>query len=206
MHTLSQIARMESQNLGSDSVFMLLLDIALPDNGEILRFTSNNEDTVWPAPDGESYISFPFELDNIAETRKNEVQSLTAKVGNITRQVQYYVEQSNGGVGADVILRVVNSKNLMSETPEMQIPFQVTGCTCDSKWVTFTLGATNPFQSRFPQNRCIQDYCRWKFKSLYCGYTGSFTFCNKTVLACRERNNTARFGGFPGMSKDAVRI
>lgn len=204
MHTLSQIARMESQNLGSDGVFMLLLEITLPTT-EVLRFTSNNEDTIWPAPDGESFVSFPFEIDNIAETRKNEVQSITVKVGNITRLVQSYVEKSNGGVGSDVILRVVHSKNLLSETPEMEIPFQVTGCTCDSKWVTFNLGATNPFQSRFPQNRIIQNYCRWRFKSSYCGYVGtSFASCNKTLANCQERGNSTRFGGFPGMSRDAV--
>ncbi len=37
------------------------------------------------------------------------------------------------------------------------------------------------------------------------GFVG-FTTCERTLTACRERENTIRFGGFPGMRSGGVRI
>jgi phage-related protein len=79
-----------------------------------------------------------------------------------------------------------------------------TGTTADEKWVSFTLGAPSPFRVRFPRNRILKDYCRWRFKSTECGYSGGETTCDKTLAQCRLRSNSARFGGFPGVGHGGI--
>ena len=95
--------------------------------------------------------------------------------------------------------RVVHSKNLDSPVPEIEETFTVQSTSYDAQWVTFTLGGRNNMQRRFPPDRILRDFCRFKFKGPQCKYTGSETSCGHTFAECRARGNQARFGGEPSI-------
>ena len=46
--------------------------------------------------------------------------------------------------------------------------------------------------------------CQFAFKDARCQYTGSYLVCDKTLTACQERSNSARFGGYPSIPAELV--
>ena len=201
MLTLSPAAIIEKNRLGSADAWLILLQITMPDGVTVIRVVRNTADVTWPASGGNLYVAFTFELDEIGETSKNEVPQVAVRVGNVTRALQAYLEAGGGGVGAEIVFRVVHSAHLDLTTPEVELTYSCTGCKSDATWVTFTLGAANPYLRRFPRNRLLKNNCRWRFKSTDCGYAGASTSCDKTLLTCRALGNSARYGGFPAVGR-----
>jgi lambda family phage minor tail protein L len=194
---LSAAAYLEKNSLESDGAFLLLLEVDLPDSS-VLRLARNPSDIEW---NGNTYQRFPFELDEIGDSSKNEVPSVGIRIGNVTRAIQAFLEQYNGLTGAEVRILVVHSAHLDVATPEVSLTYQVVGCSADNQWVSLSLGASSPFMRRFPQARLLLNHCRWKFKSTECGYAGAETTCSKSLGRCQQLANSPRFGGFPGVGR-----
>ncbi len=195
MLSLSAVATLEKNKLHSDGAWIILLDIAIP-NMETIYICRNTEDITW---NGTKYIAFPFSLGDVSEDNKGTLPSVELKVSNVTRQLQYYLEQGSGGVGSLVTLRVVNSKYLDLTTAEVEEMFSVTSTTVSAQWVTFKLGINYPSGARRPLRRFLKNFCPFKYKGIECGATSALTSCRKTLTECRERNNSTRFGGEPGI-------
>lgn len=198
MLQLSSVAMLEEKNkLNSDGVWLILLELNF-NNGEIQenhKLVRNNEDIVW---NGHTWSAFPFDIGDVSEDIK-ELPMVQIKVSNITKTAQQIVEKYNGGLGAEVILRIVNSKHLNTTTAEIQESFIVVGTSCDDTWVTFELGGDFPLSLRFPERRLMKDFCYFEYGDIECAVNPSikvsYPTCNRTLKACRERRNSQRFGG-----------
>ena len=118
---LSNIAKIEKNKLISDTIWIILLEIALK-SGYIMRFCSDNEDVVW---DGETWIAFPFDLESPKQTSSGELPRFAIRVSNITRAIEGYLEQEGGGVGATVRMMVVMSTHSDITEPECDMEFTV---------------------------------------------------------------------------------
>lgn len=197
MLDLSQAAILEKQKLQSDGVWLILLEIAIP-SVETIYICRNTENITW---DGVEWIAFPFELDDLKEDSKGGIPELTLRISNVTRALQNYLENIGGGVGSKVTFRVVHSEHLDILTPEIIEEFTIQHVTVDAEWAVFTLGAGDPLMKRFPPRRYLRNFCHFKYKGIECGATSSLTSCNKTLINCRERDNSVRFGGFPTVSQ-----
>ena len=194
---------LEKNKLATGSAWLILLQITFSDN-TILYLVRNNENITFQ--DNE-YIAFPFELGDIKESSKGEIPSLSIKISNVTKAIQYYLEQFNGAIGSQIKIIVVNSSYLSEDYSELELDYEVTGASSNAQWVEFTLGIPNPLRKRFPLHRFIAEHCNWRFKSAECAYSGvEFTTCDRTLKACRARDNTSRFGGFLGLSNIGVRL
>lgn len=196
---LSSVAIQEKNKIAnSDSVFLLCMEIDIPTLTENIKIVANTENITWR---GDEWIAFPFELDEISESDSGEVPRVDVKVSNVSREIEFYIHEydryckENGFSPIWCYIYVVNSLNLDSDDPERELFFELVQPKTNPQWVTFTLGASNPFNIRFPKRRMIPK-CSWKFKSDECGYSGSAINCNKTLNRCKELNNTARFGGW----------
>lgn len=200
--TLSPVAYIEKNSLASDGVWAILIEIYIPQLNDYIRVTSNNVDMVW---NDTTWQSFPFKMDEIGDTTKNEVPQFTISVSNVNGIVQSYLEQADGGVGSSVRLLIINT-NIPSTTPEIELDFMVRSTSVDTTWATFTLGVINPYSITVGQ-RMLRTGCRFTgvlysvngFKGPRCKYSGSQTECNKTLTRCRELSNSQNFGGFPGL-------
>ena len=189
--------------LGGNGVLVVTLDITIPNN-DVIYVVRNNENITY---DGNEYIAFPFEIDGLNQTSKDEVPTWTVRVDNTTRILESYILnydnyiKQNGinGNYVQCICRVLNTNDLSE--PILEEYFELTQPSADSKWVTFNLGASSPYNQQFPTKKIYQNFCQWKFKSTECGYTGALTTCNKTLSDCRTRNNSGRFLGFVGVSR-----
>jgi phage-related protein len=132
--------------------------------------------------------------------------SVQLKVSNITRALQTYLEDADGGIGATVNLRIINTMNMASNIPEVEEKFIVNKTTVAYDWVTFDLGGGSILNSRFPSRRILKNNCSFKYKEIECGCTSAYTDCNHTLADCRIRKNSYRFGGEPGIMQGGIYI
>lgn len=200
MLNISAAAKIEKNKLAADGAWLVLLEIMIPVLNETLRLVRNTDDVTWR---GYTWTAFPFAPDNIAEDSKGELQTLAVKVSNVTRTIQYYLEQGEGGVGASVKLYVVHSKHLDLTQAEYEETFEVTSTTADAQWVTFSLGPGYPLMARRPEHRILKNFCRFQYGGVECAVSAAIKqdkpTCNKSLVDCRERHNSIRYGGEPSM-------
>lgn len=206
MQTISDVAKLEKNKLNSDSIFLIALDIDIPDVPEIIHIVNNNEDITWNAT---TYIAFPFSIDEMSESTSGEVSEFTIKVSNVNNVIGNYLRQydayvkNNGFEPISVTISVINTNNLDSATPEIQHKTVLIKPTLTRDTVTFTIGGVNAYNKTI-NTRMFRNACRWKFKSVQCGYDGVETTCNKTFARCKELANQSRFGGFPTIGNKGV--
>ena len=200
--TLSPSAYVEKNSLASNGVWIVLLEIFVPQLNDYIRVCTNNEDYEW---NGQLWQSYPFEMDEIGDTTKGEVSQFAIKICNINGVVETYVDNANGATGSVVKMMVVNS-NIPSTTPEVEFEFSVKSTNIDSNWVTFVLGVVNPYSILIGQ-RMIRTGCRYNgpngtqngFRGPRCKYDGPELECDRRLNRCRELLNSHNFGGFPGI-------
>ena len=218
---LSSTAITEKNLLATDSIWYIALEITIPGVGTPVRVVANNENITW---DGETWIAFPFEIEEIGEESKGEVPEVNLRVSNVSRTMETYLQdfdaytKTNGYTPITVAIYCLNSKNLASATPESVHYFELIQPKTDPLWATFRLGAANPFNKRFPRHRLLKNHCRFIFKGALCGYSGSGTTCDKTLTTCRtftdsayhdppdSLGNAKRYGGTPGVGSGGIRL
>ena len=196
MLNLPLALRLEKNKLVSTAPWLILLAVTLPDT-TVMRFARNTDDVVFG---GHTYTAFAFDLGDTTNSGDGKIQGVSLKVANPGRVLQPYLEVSNGLVGCDVLLMVVHIDNLASDYTDLTLAYEVLTSDSAEDWVTFTLGAENPLRRRFPLQTAIPFSCNWPFKGAECGYVGTAQTCARSLLACQALNNTARFGGRPGLS------
>jgi lambda family phage minor tail protein L len=201
MLNLSSAAKLEKNSLESTGMLAVILDITLPDDTEIPGVCSGESDITY---DGVTYTAFPFQIDDLAESRPGEQPRVSIMVGNVSRVMESYIVQADkGGVGATVRVRLVHTEQL-DDDPWADYTFIATKVRATAQWAIFELGAPQIWRKRVPSGRVLQDFCRWKYKSTQCGYTGTLATCDKTFADCDTHNNTDRFGGFPAVGRRGV--
>lgn len=167
----------------------------LSDSDVTYRFARNTEDVTW---DGETWTAFPMEIEGVRKTSEGKFDDISARLSNADGVLSFYVERLDGMVGEKITLYVVHS-DLLSEAAAMEEEFEIMGCTISGTWIDFSLSARYVFGDRFPLFKYKRNFCRWQFKGTECGYSGVDTTCGRTLIACRDKSNIGRFGGFPSI-------
>ena len=221
--SLSAVAYLEKNKLASSKAWLVLLDVTMPDSTPF-RVCANNEDVNWPVDTPNTYSAFPFQLDTIGDSSTGEVPAVTLRVSNVTRFLESYLENQDGLIDSVVKIYIINSTNVTTssqgtginnDTPEIELNYVVTDSTADETWVTFTLGAMNPFNRRFPRSKVWKNSCRYSgtvssangFKGARCQYAGGETTCDRSLATCRDTMyNSINFGGFPGVGTKGLYV
>jgi phage-related protein len=199
-HTFAVVTAKDSDNVLSLNADIMDAEEAFELSSAVLRLCGNTENITWPTAGGNLWTAFPFDIGVVQNDAKGTVPSLVCKVGNASRAIEAYLQQSSGGVGSSVRVMLVHSEHLDLAAPEVQYSFTVTDSSSDNLWAYFTLGALNPWNRRFPRSRVLKRFCRYKvFKGDRCGYAGAETECDRTLARCRVLLNSSRFGGAPGV-------
>lgn len=205
MLTLSAGAIAQKNNIGAPSAWLVLLEVQIP--GSTLYLVNNNENVTW---NGQVWQAFPFDLDPMRENSGTEVPVTTIRVSNVTRDVLYYVEQADGALDFPVILRVVNSEVLGGSDPELELEYVCRRVQYDPQWVSFTLGGSQHVIRRTPERRYLKDFCPFVYGAVECGATSAtittYPTCKRTLVQCRERSNSTRFGGEPGIPTGGIYV
>jgi len=206
MLPLSSNAILEKNKLASDGAYLILLEIQIPGT-ETIRVLRNTENKTWG---GHEWVAFSFEMDDIVEDGKGELPQVILRVSNVTQGLEPYLQTGNGGVGATVIIRVVNSNYLSEANPDVEISFICESTDSDENWVYFTLGGGDAQNRRIPIYRYFKDSCRFSYGGVECGATAAvqitYPNCNGTLNNCRIRGNSIRFGGCPSIPSGGLYV
>jgi lambda family phage minor tail protein L len=208
--SLSLIALEEKNKMAIDSLFLPCLEITIPGVDDAVRVVRDNQNLTWK---GQTWVAFPFELDEIGNTSKGEVPQINIRVSNVSRVMESYLQdydiycKTYGYEAISVNIYVVNTKAVIANPncdPEVEHSFILKQPKTDNTWATFVLGAVNIFAKRVPPGRMLKNTCRYVFKDARCNYTGSALVCNKTLAQCRIFNNSTRYGGSPGIGSGGI--
>lgn len=195
MLNLPLALRLEKNKLVGTAPWLLLLDVTLPDTTHI-RIARNTDDVTYL---GNVYTAFAFELGELRGGGDGRIQGLSLKVANPSRVLQPYLEANEGLIGCPVTLVVVHADNLMEDHSELTLSWEIISAQPAEDWINFTLGSVNPLRRRFPLHLATPRSCGWLFKGAECAYAGAVTTCARTLDVCRTLENSARFGGRPGI-------
>ena len=205
MKVLPALVTLEKNRLSSMGAWLILLTITLPDS-TVVRVVRNNEDITFQ---GNVFVAFDFSIDAVEFDTKGRLPSVSLRVGNAGRVFQAYIEAQEGIVDSTVLMQVVNSSLLNQDFSELDLSFVIEKTIADSNYVVFELGIPSPLNKRFPLYRYSGAICNWasRFRGAECRYSlGSPTTCDGQLVTCQTLNNSANYGGFPGLGQGGVRF
>jgi len=200
MLPISSNAIIEKNKINSSEKWLLLLEINYEGESPIY-ICLNNESVVWPqtgstvtfggdsvtfdgdtvtfgggGSGGNTYLPAIFNLSGIVETKDGEVPSIPLTIFDLNRTLIPVIESYDGGIGAEVIIRVVHSAYLSNVTPEYEESTEIIDVNIDdSARITFKLGAENLQNRRCPQQRFLKNNCRVTFKKASLSFTSGGT-------------------------------
>ncbi len=200
MIPLSTATKQIKNALYDTGAWLLLLTLKSKDESVTLRICSNTDNVTF---ENQEFIAFPFSIDEITESNKGELPSISITMSNVQRLVQAYVEQDESlGSGWSVHIDIVHTSTLLRE---IYYDFVTTNVTADESHVVFQCGMQNPLRYQFPRVRMLPNSCQHSFKKGGCTYSGSDLTCSKTFKDCRAKFNGATkipilaFPGIPTM-------
>jgi len=163
-------------DIADSEPFLALLEIEF--ESETIYLVKNTEAITYK---GQVYQPFFFDI-KIQESSKGEVPSVSLAVSNVNRSFQAVLEEYEGGIGAEVTVKIIYHGDL-AEDPYDTFIFKVTNVSYDATRVNFTLGVENTWRRFFPANRMRNNFCRFKFKDARCKFSGSNTPMDINYLA-----------------------
>jgi phage-related protein len=175
MLPLSSNAIIEKNKINSSETWLLLLEINY-ENESPIYLCLNNETVTWPSAGGNDYLPAIFNLSGIVETKDGETPSIPLTIFDLNRTLIPILEEYDGGIGAEVIIRVVHSAYLNNATPEFEESTEIIDVSIDSKaQVTFKLGAEDLRNRVCPLQRYLKNNCRFIFKKAQLSFTSGGT-------------------------------
>lgn len=203
---LSEAIVKEKNALHSKNPFLVCFEIHVPGLDTPLRVVMNTENLRWR---GATWQAITLEVDEISQG-SGEVPQVELRLANPNRIFEPYVDmydqcvKRNGFAPITVNILVVNTADLGTGKAVTDHEYELKSPQSIDKWIKFTLGASNPFDLRFPMDRILKGHCRFRFRDRRCNYKGADSTCSHTLAACRKKGNSKRFGGFPGIGRAGI--
>jgi len=191
---------------------IFLYRIDLPD-GE-LRLTSWNEDPGW---NGEVWTPWDISHTSIKETQDGTIPTVTVTVGNISREIEAYVQTNNGLRGRKVEIYQIWWDTRTDDDAYIKDTYWIDSANRPESMTgdvwTFTLTSRFDLLNVYiPRRMYTRNFCQFKYKGLGCWpededgnptEPGSWDeddgTCDKSINNCRVHKNKTRFGGSPGI-------
>ncbi len=196
MRTLQSVV-IEQKNLlaGETAGPWLWLAELHRDDTNIVRYTDDTRDTTF---DGFTWAARSFQIEPAKPDAAGSIVNVELTLGNNDREISGFIE--NGEIkGQPATIYRVHFDLLSNPLNAVRWRGRVLDVKGDDTYVTLAIGNFNPDGAQIPGSRFSRTRCRWRFKSVECGYTAGLTTCDKSIQECEIRNNRERYGGFPGL-------
>ncbi len=167
-------------------------------------YNSGNGTELVPA----TFDAFNFTLSQILY-KGGEVPKTTLRFSNVTQFLKADLAANDGLTGSEIVLRMVHANMLYEDYSELDVTFDIIYPKITAAFVEFVIGGPSPLRRRVPIEIYFADACRYVdgFKTdPRCGYAGGETTCSGLRNRCRELANEIRFGGFPGLRPETMRL
>lgn len=216
-NSISVASSVAKSRLSNPDPWLSLVKISPADGSAPIHLVRNTVDILFAdgthfsssgAPVPDNYTAFAWEFSELNETSDGSLPKWAAKVSNIGGAMQALMQQYDGLVGGHIDVYIVQASRLKRE-PDLQLSFDIVGSSSDYQWVTLQLGAESWFRIQFLRWFYSADGCHWRYKSGECGYTGDLPTCSFLLNGsngCREHGNQLRFGAYPGVDSNGLRM
>lgn len=181
----------------------------------------NNEEEISFA--GQIYRPFPVGFEVMEETSTGDLPVVNLVVGNVSREIQGFMEHRNGLLDCPVIMRIVHTSDLEDSASVLTNTFTVRASSISEEGASFRL-SQHPFLAvAFPHQRFQRSRCRFAFKGTECGWQVSSASqdsatCDKSLngpngctyqgslytAAGSTAIHPGRYGGFPGIPRRRI--
>lgn len=195
--------------------YLALLDIVVPLAEPLNIFIVNNNENVSFGTPPQVYTAFPFSILLPKQSSTGEISKTQLRVHDVDNTMRQHIEALNGGPGTTVKLRVVNFEYMVDRDwyTELEFDFDLLDASISKDEITLGLGAPNMLRQAYPPARYTTNVCQWAHR-FYGGYECklsaaarvTYPKCNGTRTACKIRNNTRNFGGYPGLSDSSIKL
>jgi len=195
MYTLDSTFKSEKNKSSNQPIYLYSIEDY---NGSVdLNLAEWDTDITY---DGVTYTKFPIKHDEIGENSQGEIDNFRVTVSNVNRIIQAYLEGYDLR-GKKVTITLVWANQLADLDANIKFIYYIDNYTATQDTVEFVLSSKyDIIDLTLPNGIYNRNYCRWKFKSTECGYTGAQTTCDKRKATCKTTmSNIARFGGFPSV-------
>lgn len=195
MYTLDSTFKSEKNKPSNQPIYLYSIEDY---NGSVdLNLAEWDTDITY---DGVTYTKFPIKHDEIGENSQGEIDNFRVTVSNVNRIIQAYLEGYDLR-GKKVTITLVWANQLNDTDANIKFIYYIDNYTATQDTVEFVLSSKyDIIDLTLPNGIYNRNYCRWKFKSTECGYTGAQTTCDKRKATCKTTmSNIARFGGFPSV-------
>lgn len=150
-----------------------------------------------------TYSPFPIRHREIVENSEGLIPTVNLQVSNVSLEMQQFVSDYDM-VGQEVRIMLVRWEDAPGGTPLLSYTFEILALEASSLAVNARCGRYNLNKQPFPLGRFRRNFCRWRYKGKECGYAGGLASCSKLLggdNGCTAHDNTARFGGAPGLAR-----
>lgn len=165
---LTVSARSQSSKLAAPGAWLLLLEIYDAAGAIRYRLVNNTEAVTFL---GNSYGAAAFTIDGIDETLKGNLPLVTLTLYDPDLDLRLSLYNNAGWSGWEVRLRRVyfSDASTYIDSTIYQY-FTIQEADRDDASITFSLGAPEPLNRRFPRDRYIASICRHRFQDGMCRY------------------------------------
>ena len=197
--TVSTAAKSAASANSSAEIF--LYEVALDDGVYAFCAPGNKSYTIG----GVKYNAWPITHQAVKNNVQLQIMETTVQMDNIPQQFSAYC--ANGGMINSRILTIYQIDRTLVGDPANKVLIlqgQMDGFTFDLQNFNVTV---KRYITRWDDNiprGTFGVFCNLVFKSKYCGYTGSCTYCNKTWKMCNDMGNNESFLGFRSVPKELV--
>jgi len=142
------------------------------------------------------YQGFSIGHDGLDEVADGEITGPTITVGNVSREIMYYVENNDGLRGQKVTIRQAMFDSLSDKDAYIQDVFYVDSVDWNTMAVSFTLvSRLESLNVQLPGRTYARDYCPWTYKGAGCwesdgagGYQARSGFQATDTMLCATEN------------------
>lgn len=126
-----------------------------------------------------TYLAFPIRHSGISENTEGQIDQLTLSIGNVSREIQDFIEEHAGLRGNKVTIWKVYRENCAdgsspSQTAYVQAVYYIDSVVCNERQVDFTLSSKlDVDRVSIPLRIVTRDYCPWVYKGYGCWPGGS---------------------------------
>jgi len=205
--------------LDNVNAFVWLYEIEVPtDPPTRLRFAGRQPNSI--SFRGNTYYPFPITHSPIEENTEGDLSVTSLNVSNISREIATILEDHSGLIGQPVRAMLVSSIEFSSGRALIEQDFTIRETSMSAESITAQLAVYSPYSSNFPGQRLMRGHCRFRYRSVGCGYvvpvgSGGLASCSKsydgpngcTAHGANEEStgyevrHPARFGGCQGIPR-----
>ena len=202
MYTLDSTFKLEKNKPANQPVY--LYTIHSYDGSNDLHLAEGKADIVYG---GLPYTAFPIKHSGTEENASGQIDQLTVSVSNVSRLIQAYLEAYDWR-GLKVTITLAWANQLADPDAHIDFVYYIDTYTANEEVAEFTLTSKlDILDAQLPAGKYNRNFCRWKFKSTECGYSGAESTCDKRKTTCENTmNNVLRYGGFPSIPANRIFI